>query len=344
MNIKDLFKTLVESQASDLHLAVGLPPMMRVNGKLAPMNGQVLSDNDITTMLKEIIPAERAKINPQTEVDLGIEAPNLARFRANIYHDRKGICAALRLIPSKIKSLSDLGLPEVVEKIYAMNKGLVLVTGVTGSGKSTTLASIVDKINSQRSEHIITIEDPIEFVHEHKKSMVNQREIGAQTASFADALRAALREDPNVILVGEMRDLDTISMAVTAAETGHLVLATLHSSNAPDTVNRIIDVFPPHQQDQIRIQLAESLAMVVSQALLPSIDGSTRFVACEVMTANTAIKNLIREKQTHQIRSAISVSNRDGMQTMDQSIKALFEEGKISREVALQWMLEKNAL
>lgn len=344
MNIKDLFKILVEKQASDLHLSVGLPPMMRVNGKLTPMNEQVLSDSEIITMLKDIIPPERAKINPQTELDLSIEVLNLARFRANIYHDRKGICAALRLVPNQIKSLSELGLPEVVEKIYAMSRGLVLITGVTGSGKSTTLASIVDKINSQRAEHIITIEDPIEFVHEHKKSIVNQREIGAETVSFADALRAALREDPNVILVGEMRDLDTISMAVTAAETGHLVLATLHSSNAPDTINRIIDVFPPHQQDQIRIQLAESLAMVVSQTLLPAIDGSTRFVACEIMTVNTAIRNLIREKQTHQIRSAISVSNKDGMQTMDQSLKQLVSEGKVSRDIALEWMLEKNMI
>ena len=341
MSIKELIKAIIDRNASDLHLCSGLPPVMRINGRLEKMGDIACTKDDILGMLKDILPPERNKINPAVETDLSIEVSGLARFRANIYHDIKGVCLALRLIPNKVKSLSELGLPKTIEQVCSMRRGLGLVTGVTGSGKSTTLAAIIDRINSERSEHIITAEDPIEFVHENKKSVVNQREVGTQTGSFAIALRAALREDPNVILVGELRDLETISMALTAAETGHLVLATLHSSNAADTVNRIIDVFPAHQQEQIRIQLAETLAIVVSQVLIPSVDGNARFVACEVMLANSAIKNLIREKQTHQIRNTIALSAKEGMQTLDQSLKSLIEKGNISREAALQWAVEK---
>jgi twitching motility protein PilT len=341
MNIKELCRVIVEREASDMHLCSGLPVMMRLNGRLERLGEEILTDADIHTMLKDFLPADRQKIIPGEEKDLSIEIPLLARFRVNIYHDRNGICVAMRLIPNTIKSIEELGLPAVVSQVFGMHRGLVLVTGVTGSGKSTTLASIIDNINTERSEHIITIEDPIEFVHEHKKSIVNQREVGDHTGSFANALRAALREDPNVILVGELRDLETISMAVTAAETGHLVLATLHSINAADTVNRIIDVFPPHQQEQIRIQLAEALSMVIAQVLIPSVDESCRYLACEIMVANNAIKNLIRVRETHQMRNTISTSYQEGMQTLDQSLKSLVERGKISKESAAQWSFEK---
>jgi len=341
MELKELCKVVVEKQGSDLHLCTGLPPSIRLNGELNFINDKSLTKEDIENMLSGFLSPGKNRITENEELDLAVEIPDMARFRCNIYHDRNGICAALRLIPEKIKSIEELGLPLVVRQISSLQKGLVLVTGVTGSGKSTTLAAVIDAVNSERKEHIITIEDPIEYIHKNKKSIINQRELESHTKSFAVALKAALREDPNVILVGELRDLETISMAVTAAETGHLVLATLHSSNAVDAINRIIDVFPAHQQDQIRVQLAENLFMVISQVLLPSVDGKTRYLACEVMIANPAIKNLIRDKQTYQIRNTITLSSKDGMQTIDQSLKLLVDSGKVSNESALPWAVEK---
>ncbi|MDD2866875.1 MAG: PilT/PilU family type 4a pilus ATPase, partial [Candidatus Omnitrophica bacterium] len=304
MDIRDLLKHIVAKGASDLHLTPGLPPMMRMNGILEKLEDEILESAQIQEMVAKILPEDK-RLAPGEEIDLGIEIKGMARFRINVYYDRNGLCAAFRLIPALIRSLGELGVPEIVDKVCEMKRGLVLVTGVTGSGKSTTLAAIIDMINAKRRDHIITIEDPIEFVHHHKKCIVNQREVGTHTRSFSEALRGALREDPDVILVGEMRDLDTISMAMTAAETGHLVLGTLHTRGAAQTIDRIIDIFPPHQQEQIRTQLAESLEMVVSQVLLPSMEGGRRQLACEVMVVTTAIRQLIRNKKTHLIATEI---------------------------------------
>ena len=349
--INELLKATKEKKASDLHLCVGLPPMIRVFGNLQEAGEQPLKKADVLSMIKEILPKEKSgliddegNIKDVKDIDVGIEVEGLARLRTNIYQDRNGIAAAFRLIPSEIKPLEQLGLPEVAQKICAMKRGLVLVTGVTGSGKSTTLASIIDKINSDRREHIITIEDPIEFVHKHKKCIVNQREVGTQTNSFSDSLRSALREDPDVILVGEMRDLETITMAMTAAETGHLVLSTVHTRGAAQTVDRIIDVFPPHQQAQIRLQIAETLVMAISQVLIPSVDGKAMNLACEIMVVTSATKNLIREKKTYQLSSAIETGRDAGMQMLDKSLKTLLAEGKISKESAMQWAVDKSRM
>jgi len=344
--IHDLLKLTKDNNASDLHLCVGLPPMIRVCGILKKAADKVLKNDDILGIVKEILPKGKSNLIDSDgniadfkDIDLGVEIEGLARFRTNIYHDRNGLAVAFRLIPNKMRLLEELGLPEVVRDVCSMKRSLVLVTGITGSGKSTTLASIIDIINSQRAEHVITIEDPIEYVHEHKKCIINQREIGAQTSSFADSLRSALREDPDVILVGEMRDLETISMAITAAETGHLVLSTLHTRGAVQAIDRIIDVFPPHQQAQIRIQLADTLGMVISQVLIPSSDNKVMHLACEIMVGNNAIKSLVREKQTHQIYSAIQTGSNVGMQTLDKSLKDLVTSGKIPEESAKLWAL-----
>jgi twitching motility protein PilT len=342
MDIRELLKITVAKGASDLHLCGGLPPMIRFNGILEPLVDLRLKNDNIVEMVKQVIPAEKAALIPGEEIDLGIEIPNVARFRTNIYYDKQGICVAFRLVPTVIRSLGELGLPEVVGKVVDMKRGLVLITGITGSGKSTTLVTIIDMINSKRNEHIITIEDPIEFVHHHKKCIVNQREVGTHTRTFSDALRAALREDPDVILVGEMRDLDTISIAMTAAETGHLVLGTLHTRGAAQSIDRIIDIFPPHQQEQIRIQLAESLEMVVSQVLLPAADTPGRHLACEVMVATTGIRQMIRMKKTHQIYTEIETGSQVGMQTLERSLKSLVDAGKISNASALPWVHDKR--
>jgi len=346
--ISELFKAIKENNASDLHICVGIPPMMRVCGALKELGEKALTKDGVLTMVKEVLPKERAGLidaggntRDMKDIDLGIEVEGAGRFRTNIYQDKNGLAAAFRLIPSEIRSLDDLGLPQVVKSVFGMSSGLVLVTGVTGSGKSTTLASIIDKINSDTSQHIITVEDPIEYVHKHKKSIVNQRELGANTGSFGDSLRSSLREDPDVILVGEMRDLETISMTITAAETGHLVFSTLHTRGAPQTIDRIIDVFPQHQQSQIRLQLADVLVMTVSQILLPSADGKSMHLASEVMVGNSSIKALIREQKTHQMLSAIQTGTNVGMQTMDSSLKALTAAGKISKDTAQEWMTEK---
>ncbi|MFA5315130.1 MAG: type IV pilus twitching motility protein PilT [Candidatus Omnitrophota bacterium] len=341
MDIRDLLKHIVAKGASDLHLTPGLPPMMRMNGILEKLEDEILESAQIQEMVAKILPEDK-RLAPGEEIDLGIEIKGMARFRINVYYDRNGLCAAFRLIPALIRSLGELGVPEIVGKVCEMKRGLVLVTGVTGSGKSTTLAAIIDMINAKRRDHIITIEDPIEFVHHHKKCIVNQREVGTHTRSFSEALRGALREDPDVILVGEMRDLDTISMAMTAAETGHLVLGTLHTRGAAQTIDRIIDIFPPHQQEQIRTQLAESLEMVVSQVLLPSMEGGRRQLACEVMVVTTAIRQLIRNKKTHLIATEIETGIQFGMQSMERSLKNLVDTGKITQESALPWIHDKK--
>jgi len=341
--IRSLLKSAIAKNASDLHLVPGLPPIMRINGVLDKMSDEPLEEAMVEVMIREIVPGQ-GTLTPGQDKDFAIEIGTLARFRLNIYHDRTGLCAAFRLIPRLIHSLETLGVPEIVGRVAEMRRGLVLVTGVTGSGKSTTMATLVDMINTARADHIITIEDPIEYVHAHKKCVVNQREVGTHTPSFAEALRAALREDPDVILVGELRDLETISMAMTAAETGHLVLSSLHTRGAAQTIDRIVDVFPAHQQEQIRIQLADALEMVISQVLLPSLDGTRRHLACEVMVATTAIRQHIRSRKTHQIPVEIQTGVELGMVTMERSLKALIDRGKISREVALPWVSDKKLL
>lgn len=342
MDIKTLLMAIVENEASDLHLSVGLPPMMRACGQLKPIGEIKLHNDDIAHMIAVVLPKEKYNsFSTGKELDLSIEVEGV-RFRTNIYNDTKGLCVAFRLVPSKIKSLHELGLPDIVNQCVYMERGLVLVTGITGSGKSTTLASLIDKINSERRAHIITIEDPIEFVHEHKKCIINQREVGMHTESFPKALRAALREDPDIIFVGEMRDLETISMAITSAETGHLVLASLHTRGAAQSVDRIIDVFPPHQQEQVRVQLADSLEMVISQVLIPSRDGKQRYLACEVMVATSAIKHNIRDKKTYQIPTVIETGVNLGMQTLDKSLRTLVNSGKISKKDALPWISDKK--
>jgi len=340
-NIKTLLKSAIAKSASDLHLVPGLPPIMRINGVLDKIENEALEEGRIEAMIKEILPPHMALV-PGTDKDLAVEVGTLARFRLNIYYDRTGLCAAFRLIPRIIHSLQTLGVPPVVAQAAKMRRGLVLVTGVTGSGKSTTIASLIDMINEARTDHIITIEDPIEYVHVHKRCIINQREVGTHTPSFAEALRAALREDPDVILVGELRDLETISMAMTAAETGHLVLSSLHTRGAAQTIDRIVDVFPAHQQEQVRTQLADTLEMVVSQVLLPSTDGTRRYLGCEVMLATTAIRQHIRSRKTHQIPIELQTGGESGMQTMEKSLKALIDTGKISREMALPWVSDKK--
>jgi twitching motility protein PilT len=342
MDIKELLKIIVAKGASDLHLSVGLPATMRLNGALERIDEHPMAHDEIVDMLKKILPQDKATFLPDEEIDTSIEIRNVARFRANIYYDKNGICAAFRLIPNFIKSLKELGLPDVVERACDMKRGLVLVTGIAGSGKSTTLAAMIDRINSSRSDHIITIEDPIEFVHAHKKCIVDQREVGTHTHSFQSALRAALREDPDVILIGELRDLETISMAITAAETGHLVFGTLHTRGAAQTVDRVIDIFPPHQQEQIRTQLAESLEMVISQVLVPSLDGRHRHLVCEVMVTTTAIRQLIRGNKTYQIPTEIETGSQWGMQSLEKSLKSLVTAGNISKETALQWAHDRK--
>jgi len=332
LDFTHLLKTAIERNASDLHLTVGEPPMLRIHGSIQPMNekDQPLSPEDLHHSLYDILTEEqRERFERHKELDLAVELKDVGRFRANIFYTRRGVGAAFRHIPFKIRSLAELGLPEeTLQQISDRKKGLILVTGPTGSGKSTTIAAMIDYINSTRNEHIITIEDPIEFVHEHKRCIVNQREVGSNTLSFSNALKSALREDPDVILVGEMRDLETISLALTAAETGHLVFSTLHTMNAPKTVDRVIDVFPPEQQQQIRIMFAEAIVAIISQVLIKKKDGSGRFAALEIMIATTAVKNLIREGKTHQLSSIIQTSQKMGMQNMDQVLKNLAMTGK----------------
>ena len=342
MEIKELLKSIVAKGASDLHLCVGASPMIRLNGILEKLDDSILTEDELAGIIDKILPAKKVLV-PGEELDFGIEIYQLARFRVNVYQDKNGLAVAFRLVPAVIKSLNELGLPSVLSKVGEMRRGLVLITGITGSGKSTTLASLIDLINTRRRDHIITIEDPIEFVFKHKRCVVNQREVGVHTRSFSDGLRSALREDPDVILVGEMRDLETISMAMTAAETGHLVLASLHTRGAAQSIDRIIDVFPSNQQEQIRVQLADSLEMVVSQVLIPSVDGSRRHLASEVMVSTTAIRQHIRAKKTHQVAIEIETGLQLGMQSLERSLKALVDAGKITMEAARSWVQDKKA-
>jgi len=324
-SIDDLLEQMVELGASDLHITVGSPPAYRVRGHIVRAEGYEPFDAEETrSTLYRILSSEQQKhFELNRQLDFAYSMPGVARFRVNVYFQREAVGAAFRLIPQEIKTMEELGLPAVLHTLAQAPRGLVLVTGPTGSGKSTTLAAIIDEINRTRSEHILTVEDPIEFVHRHKKCIVNQREIGPDALSFADALKAALRQDPDVILVGEMRDLETISTALTAAETGHLVFGTLHTQSAPSTIDRIVDVFPPAQQEQVRIMIANSLQSVVTQALLPTADGQGRIAALEILLPDDAVRNLIRQAKIEQVYSVMQTNTSKGMQTMEQALADL---------------------
>jgi twitching motility protein PilT len=329
---------VLEQNASDLHLTSGVPPMIRVHGEMRPVKGyRTLFAKDIQEMVYAILTQRQREVfEEKLELDVSYSLPGKARFRVNVYQQRDAVGCVMRIIPFEIKSLETLGLPPSVSEFAKLRRGLVLVTGITGSGKSTTLAGLIDIVNSTRAEHIMTVEDPIEFLHKHKKSVVNQREVGTDTHGFAQALKHVLRQDPDVILVGELRDLETISAALTAAETGHLVFGTLHTQDAPQSVDRVIDVFPPHQQQQIRVQLAGTLAGVVSQQLLPTADNKGRVVAAEVLVATPAVRNLVREGKTHQIYTSMQAGGKFGMQVMDQHLAELVKAGKVSYDMGLE--------
>lgn len=334
-NIDILLRTLVIKKSSDLHFQAGSPPIFRVNGELSFSDLGALSDKDIEKYLFSIMSkGQKEEFEKNHHADFSYSVPGIARFRVNVYQQRGCIGAVMRCIPFDIPKLEEMGFPPIIKELASKPNGLVLVTGPTGCGKSTTLAAIIGYINSNLKGHIITIEDPLEFLHQNKLCEINQREVGLDTDSFATALRDALREDPNVILVGELRDLDTISNAITAAETGHLVFATLHTNDATQTVDRMIDVFPSHQQPQIRTQLASTLRAVIAQKLLRKKDGSGRVAAFEIMVANPAIRHLIKDGNTHQIYSTIQTGSQEGMQTLEQSLKNLCQNGVISAEEA----------
>src|SRR5215467_5919478 len=332
----DLLTIMIERGASDLHITTGTPPQIRLHGKLTPLTQfERLTPQDTQRLAYSVLnEGQKQKYEEDSELDLSFGIQGLARFRCNVYRQRGAVGAAIRVIPYKIRSFDELGLPTIVPQLAERPKGLILVTGPTGSGKSTTLASMIDKINNERSEHIMTIEDPIEFVHPHKKCLVNQREVFADTQSFKNALKAILRQDPDVVLVGEMRDLETIAAALTIAETGHLTLGTLHTNSCAQTMNRIIDVFPTSQQAQVRAQLSLVLEGVLSQTLVPKVGGG-RVMALEIMTATPAIRNLIREEKIHQVYSAIATGQKFGMQTMNQSLADLTKRHLITKEDAL---------
>ena len=336
-SIDDLLEHVVVRGASDLHVTVGSEPVIRVNGRLERLEEfERLTPEETQRMLYRILSTEQQKhfeINRQ--IDISYSIPGLARFRVNVYFQRQSLGAAFRLIPAELKTLEQLGLPPVLKDFTTKPRGLVLVTGPTGSGKSTTLAAVIDEINRTRDDHITTIEDPIEFLHRHERCVVNQREIGPDATSFADALRGALRQDPDVILLGEMRDLETIATALTAAETGHLVFATLHTQDAPSTVDRLIDVFPAAQQEQVRVQIASTLQGIVTQTLLPTADGLGRVAALEILLPDDAVRNLIRQAKVEQIYSVMQTNTSRGMQTLEQALLDLVRRGKVSREIAL---------
>ncbi len=345
MKIDELLAKARQIGASDLHVSVGIPPKCRVNGELISLTNERLLPPDTKALVEQMIPGRLVeKFNHDGEVDFSYAVRGVGRFRVNIFKQRGTLSFVIRLVNTDIPAPESLGLPPSVLELTIKKRGLVLVTGPTGSGKSTTLASLINIINQNYSKHIITLEDPIEYLHTHAKSVVNQREIGIDTQSYAAALRAALREDPDIILVGEMRDLDTISTAVTAAETGHLVFSTLHTIGAVPTIERIIDVFPTHQQAQIRIQLATLLEAIISQQLLPTADKKGRVAAFEIMYATSAIRNLIREAKPHQIPSIIQTSRQLGMITMDDALTELYDKRRITKEEALQFAQDKNNL
>jgi twitching motility protein PilT len=342
MDITQLLTFGVQEGASDCHLSSGEPPMLRVNGDLKKLDYPPLTREEVHALVYDIMgDAQRKSFEETHECDFSFALGDIARFRVNVFMQRKGEGAAFRTIPSKILSLEELGMPPILKQLCEKEKGLILVTGPTGSGKSTTLAAMIDFLNNTFEGHILTVEDPIEFVHESKKCLVNQRELGAHTQSFANALRAALREDPDVILVGEMRDLETIQLALTAAETGHIVFGTLHTSSAPKTVDRVIDVFPPTQQAQIRAQFAESIEAVITQTLLKKKTGG-RIAALEIMIGTTAIRNLVREGKIHQIPGTMQVSQKDGMQTMDMALQNLVAKDIVTKEEAQAKSMNPN--
>jgi twitching motility protein PilT len=336
-SIYDLLKTMIEKGASDLHITTGSPPRLRVDGRLIPLDFPALTPVETKSLCYSILTdSQKHKFEENSELDLSFGVKGLSRFRGNIFMQRGAVAGAFRTIPFEIRTFIDLGLPEIVNELVKKPRGLILVTGATGSGKSTTLAAMVDRINSERYDHIITIEDPIEYLHGHKKCLINQREVNADTVSFKAALRYVLRQDPDVVLIGEMRDLETIEAALTVAETGHLTLATLHTNSAVQTINRIIDVFPPHQQEQIRVQLSFVLEGILAQQLIPKKNGKGRVLAVELLVPNPAIRNLIREDKIHQIYSMMQTGQaKFGMQTMNQSLVELFSKGHLSYEDAV---------
>lgn len=336
-NLYELLQLMIERGASDLHITTGSPPQLRINGKLTPVSSTPLTASDTKQMCYSILTeSQKQRFEEENELDLSFGVKALSRFRANIFIQRGAVGAAIRAIPFSLKTFEDLGLPPVVSELVKKARGLILVTGPTGSGKSTTLAAMIDKINTDRQEHIVTIEDPIEFIHNHKMCIVNQREVHADTKSFKNALKYILRQDPDVVLIGEMRDLETIESALTISETGHLTFATLHTNSSIQTINRIVDVFPAYQQPQIRAQLSFVLEGVLSQQLLPKKDGKGRVLAAEVMIPNPAIRNLIREDKIHQIYSVMQTGqNKFGMQTMNQSLFDLLTRGQISKDDAI---------
>jgi twitching motility protein PilT len=338
LNMHELLNRVIEEDASDLHLTTGTPPTIRVRGSLTRLEEYpILQPAEIRRLIYAILTQrQRERLETDLELDVSYSLPGRARFRLNVYFQRDAMGAAFRLIPVDVRRIEELGLPAKVAEFARLARGFVLVTGPTGSGKSTTLAAVIDVVNRERRDHIMTVEDPIEYLHRHKTAIINQREVGADTHSFASALKHVLRQDPDVILVGEMRDLETISTALTAAETGHLVFATLHTQDAPQTVDRIVDVFPPHQQQQVRVQLAASIQGIVTQQLLPTADGKGRVLAVEILVATPAVRNLIREGKTHMIYSSMQAGARYGMQTMDQSLAELVRSNKITYELALE--------
>lgn len=336
MDLIELLSIGVKKNASDIHLTVGIPPTYRIDGALVSLVENKLTPEDTLYLVKQALDEKRLNILEEDgEIDFSYSIHSIGRFRVNAFKQRGSYAMVLRIIPLEIPLMDELGLPAILNDLSKLPRGLVLVTGPTGSGKTTTLASIINKINSERKCHIITLEDPLEYLHKHKKSIVNQREVGSDTRNFANGLRGALREDPDVILVGEMRDLETISTAITAAETGHLVLSTLHTNGAAKTMDRIIDVFPPYQQQQIRVQLSSVIEAVISQQLLLKASGKGRIGAYEVMIATPAIRNLIREGKTHQIDTSIQTSAALGMNTMDVSLINLYKRGEITKEAAI---------
>jgi twitching motility protein PilT len=336
VHVHQLLEHVIDLGASDLHLTAGAPPTVRLHGDLAPLDDYPsLTDQHLRTMINAVLTQrQRERLEQDLELDMSYSLPGKARFRVNVYFQRDAIGSAFRLIPFAIRGVEELGLPPYVSDLARLPRGLILVTGPTGSGKSTTLAALIDVVNTERPCHVMTVEDPIEYLHRHNMAIVNQREVGSDTHSFAEALKHVLRQDPDVILVGEMRDLETIGTAITAAETGHLVFATLHTQDAPQTIDRIIDAFPSGQQQQIRVQLSTTLQGVLTQQLLQTADGQGRVVAAEVMIATPAIRNLIREAKVHQIYSAMQAGGRYGMRTMDQALATLVNQGLVTMDLA----------